>query len=122
MSTILRVYPTKFHENFHTSESHENYYNDVLGHNDHESGLIFIINITSNCIFIITVISNCISLYPPCLPLPVPATQPQPHHTQLLQCSECSSHADTCNDSNNDNNDDNINSSSNNNNNDRLVW
>ena len=45
MSTILRVYPTKFHENFHTSESHENYYNDVLGHDDHESGSSFVINI-----------------------------------------------------------------------------
>ena len=37
------VYPTKCHENFHTSESHENLYNDVLAQNDHESGLIFII-------------------------------------------------------------------------------
>ena len=37
-------------QNFHTSESHENWYNDVFGHAEHESGLIFIITITSNCI------------------------------------------------------------------------
>ena len=40
----------KFHKNFHTSESHENCYNEVFGHAEHESGLIFLITIISNCI------------------------------------------------------------------------
>ena len=42
--------PTKFHANFHTSESHVNWYNEVFGHVEHESGLIFLITIISNCI------------------------------------------------------------------------
>ena len=49
MSTILRVYPTKFHEHFHT-ESHENWYSDVFGHAEQESSLIFLITVISNYI------------------------------------------------------------------------
>ena len=45
----LRVYPTKFHANFHTSESHENCYNKVFGYAEHESEFIFMITIISNC-------------------------------------------------------------------------
>ena len=45
MQKILRVFHIKFRQNVNTLESHENCYNDVLGHNDHESGLIFIITI-----------------------------------------------------------------------------
>ena len=41
---------TKFHENFHISESDENCYNEIFGHAEHESGLIFLITIISNCI------------------------------------------------------------------------
>ena len=47
MSKILRVNPTKFQYNFHTSESHENWYNEVYSHAEHESGLIFLITIIS---------------------------------------------------------------------------
>ena len=39
------IYVKKFHENFHTSESHENCYNGVLGHAEHESGISFVITI-----------------------------------------------------------------------------
>ena len=34
-----------FVKNFHTSESHENLYNDVFGHAEHEYRLSFIITI-----------------------------------------------------------------------------
>ena len=56
MSKILRLYPTKLHENFHTSESHGNCYNEVFGHAEHESGLIFLITIISICISALRVI------------------------------------------------------------------
>ena len=47
MSKILRVctVPMKFHANFHISDSHENWYNEVFGHDEHESDLIFLITI-----------------------------------------------------------------------------
>ena len=35
----LRVYLTKFHGNFQISEPHENWYNEVFSHAEHESGL-----------------------------------------------------------------------------------
>ena len=40
----------EFHANFHTSESHENWYNEVFVHAEHESGLIFLITVILNCI------------------------------------------------------------------------
>ena len=42
--------PLKVDENFHTSESDENCYLEVLGHQEHESGLSFIIIIILNTI------------------------------------------------------------------------
>ena len=60
----------KFHENFHTSESHENWYNDVFGQTEHESGIIFIITIILS------------SLHPLLTPLP-PLTS-SPHHPFLI--------------------------------------
>ena len=32
-------------KNFHTSESHENWYNEVFGHAEHESRISFVISI-----------------------------------------------------------------------------
>ena len=55
MSKSLRVYPTKFHGNFHTFESHENLYNEVFGHAEHESGLIFLITIISISSYLVVV-------------------------------------------------------------------
>ena len=42
--------PYKFHENFHTSESCENCYIEVEGHDEHEYGINFMITIISNTI------------------------------------------------------------------------
>ena len=42
--------PYKFHENFHTSESCENCYIKVEGHDEHEYGINFMITIISNTI------------------------------------------------------------------------
>ena len=42
------IYVKNFHANFHTSESHENWYNEVFGHAKHKSGLVFLITIISN--------------------------------------------------------------------------
>ena len=50
LTKSLRVYPTKFHENFHISESHENWYIEVIGHAEHESRLSFLITKISNTI------------------------------------------------------------------------
>ena len=36
------------HENFYTSESYENCYIEVLGHNEHESDISFMIYIIPN--------------------------------------------------------------------------
>ena len=47
---LIRVYPTKFYANLHTSESHEKWCNDVFGHTERESDLIFLITIILNCI------------------------------------------------------------------------
>ena len=52
-SKILRVYPTKCHANFHTYESPEYWYNEVLGHAEHESGLISLITIRRRIVIII---------------------------------------------------------------------
>ena len=40
----------KFHKNFSTSESHENLYIEVIEHDEHESGLNFLITIITNTI------------------------------------------------------------------------
>ena len=50
-STSVKVYRAevkKFHENFNTSESYENFCKEVLSHAEHESGLSFLITIISN--------------------------------------------------------------------------
>ena len=40
-----KIWAWKFHEHFDTSKAHENWYIEVFGHADHESGQSFLINL-----------------------------------------------------------------------------
>ena len=46
---IPRGYPGKFRENFDISECDENWSKLVLGYQEHESGLSFMMSIILNC-------------------------------------------------------------------------
>ena len=71
---MIYVKKYKFHANFHTSKSHENWYNEVFGHAKHESGLIFLITISDLVVMQLHgqpryVQQNCCCLFFLCIPL-----------------------------------------------------